>query len=193
MEYEPFKIHYEFNEPMSVLNYAIRTYEVSHWGNIAVEDKYQIENIGATLEGEFGRVDYDAYGRFGGKNAIRLLRAKLPLKSFGLWYRDEIGNVSTSRAAREWDNVRLDLVPRFPILGGWKSNFFIGYNLPSKFHILTDDNTNNYHLNLTFGLPYSDMLARNYTARIVLPEGATNIKVILYISNSKKIIGQSSN
>jgi oligosaccharyltransferase complex subunit alpha (ribophorin I) len=89
------------NNPIAIFNYAVRTYEVSHWGNIAVDDKYQIENIGALLEGEFGRIDYDDYGKNGGKNAIRKLRARLPIRSFGLWYRDEIGNVSTSRAARE--------------------------------------------------------------------------------------------
>ncbi len=99
LQMEPLKIHYENNRPISVFNYAHRTYEVSHWGNIAVEDKYQITNIGAKLEGEFGRVDYDQNN--GGRNAIRKLKAKLPMKSFGLWYRDEIGNVSTSRAARE--------------------------------------------------------------------------------------------
>jgi len=101
MEIEKLKIHYEFNHPLGILNYASVTYEISHWGNIAVEEKYQVENIGAKLEGEFGRVDYDDYGRFGGKNAIRDLRAKYPVKAYGLWYRDEIGNVSTSNAARE--------------------------------------------------------------------------------------------
>ena len=98
---ELLRIHYAFDEAIAVLNYAVRTYEISHWGNIAVEDKYQIENIGAKLEGEFGRVDYDDYGVHGGKNALRRLRARLPLRASGLWYRDEIGNVSTSRAARE--------------------------------------------------------------------------------------------
>jgi oligosaccharyltransferase complex subunit alpha (ribophorin I) len=95
------RIHFEFNYPIGVFNYAQTTYEVSHWGNIAREDKYQIENIGAELQGEFGRVDYDETGRSGGKNGIKILRANLPLRSFGLWYRDEIGNVSTSRASRE--------------------------------------------------------------------------------------------
>jgi oligosaccharyltransferase complex subunit alpha (ribophorin I) len=61
-------------------------------------------------------------------------------------------------------------------MGGWKSNFFIGYNLPSKFYVYTD-NQDSYLLNLTFGMPYQDMLARNYTVKIVLPEGATDIKV----------------
>lgn len=98
---EKLRVHFEYNYPIAVFNYANTTYEVSHWGNIVRDDKYQIENIGALLEGEFGRVDYDDSGRWGGKNAIRHLRAHLPLKSFGLWYRDEIGNVSTSKAARE--------------------------------------------------------------------------------------------
>ncbi len=78
----------------------------------------------------------------------------------------------------QWDDVRLDLSPRFPILGGWKSNFFIGYNLPSKFHISTND-AELYTLNVTYGLPYADVLARNYSVKIVLPEGANDIKVKL--------------
>lgn len=191
LQIEPLKLHYTYLDPIAVLNYAVRTYEVSHWGNIAIEDKYQIENIGAKLEGEFGRVDYDEYGRGGGKNAIRRLRAHLPLRSFGLWYRDEIGNVSTSRAAREYDEARLDLMPRFPILGGWKSNFNIGYNLPSKFHISTDGG-NTYTLNVTFGLPYEDILARNYTVKVVLPEGAGNIKVNLPIDSKYHIAHEKS-
>jgi len=34
-----------------------------------------------------------------------------------------------------------------------------------------------YTLNLTYGLPYEDILARNYSVRVVLPEGASDIKV----------------
>jgi oligosaccharyltransferase complex subunit alpha (ribophorin I) len=101
LEIEPLRVHYEFNTPYSMLNYAYLIFEISHWGNIAVEERYQIENIGARLDGEFGRVDYDEYGRHGGKNAIREFRANYPLKAYGLWYRDEIGNVSTSNALRE--------------------------------------------------------------------------------------------
>ena len=55
LELEKLIVHFEFNHPLGILNYAASTYEVSHWGNIAVEEKYQIENIGAKLEGEFGR------------------------------------------------------------------------------------------------------------------------------------------
>lgn len=95
-----FKIHYENNSPLMVFNYGYKSFEVSHWGNVAVEERYQIENIGAKLDGEFGRVDFDERGKNGGKNAFKRLNAKLPLRSNGLWYRDEIGNISTSRASR---------------------------------------------------------------------------------------------
>ena len=172
------KIHYINNNPYIIMNHASKTYQVSHWGNIAVAEDYQIENIGAKLDGEFGRIDYNQYSDKGGKNALKKFKAILPLRAWGLWYRDEIGNISTSNALREWDDVKLDLVPRFPILGGWKSNFGIGYNLPSKFHVNTDNN-GNYVVNLTFGMPYSDLLARNYTVEVILPEGAEDIKVYL--------------
>jgi oligosaccharyltransferase complex subunit alpha (ribophorin I) len=101
LEIEPLKVHYEYNNPYAMLNYAHMDCEISHWGNIAIEEKYQMTNIGAKIDGEFGRVDYDEYGRKGGKNAIREFRARYPIKSYGLWYRDEIGNVSTSSALRE--------------------------------------------------------------------------------------------
>ena len=178
-------IHFENNKPLTVFNYAIKTFQVSHWGNIAVKEEYQIENIGAKLIGEFGRIDYDE-GLTGGKNALKSIRATLPLRSWGLWYRDEIGNVSTSNARRELNNVDLLLTPRFPILGGWKSNFDIGYNLPTKFNVKTN-NKGNYMVNLTFGMPYKNMLARNYTVKVILPESADNIKVKLPIDTQYNI------
>ncbi len=178
-------IHYLNNKPLMVFNYAVKTFQVSHWGNIAVTEEYQLENIGAKLIGEFGRIDYDE-GVTGGKNAMKKIRAKLPLRSWGLWYRDEIGNVSTSNARRDMNDVDLELTPRFPILGGWKSNYDIGYNLPTKFHVKTN-NKGNYMVNLTFGMPYQNMLARNYTVKIILPETADNIKVNLPIETPYQV------
>ena len=178
-------IHYLNNKPLMVFNYAIKTFQISHWGNIAVTEEYQIENIGAKLIGEFGRIDYDG-GINGGKNALLKMDAKLPLRSWGLWYRDEIGNVSTSNARRDMNDVSLELYPRFPILGGWKSNYDIGYNLPTKFHVKTN-NRGNYMVNLTFGMPFKSMLARNYTVKIILPESADNIKVNLPIDTNYQV------
>ena len=185
-DYHPLSIHFENNKPFVVFNYANKTYQISHWGNIAIEEQYQIENIGAKLDGEFGRIDYDEGSRTGGKNALTEISAKLPLRAWGLWYRDEIGNISTSIAKREWNDVDLSLRPRFPILGGWKTNFGIGYNLPSKFHINSDGN-GNYMLNLTFGMPFNDILAKDFSVEVDLPEGAYDVKLNLPIKGKYNI------
>ena len=65
-----------------VFNYARKTFQISHWGNIAVTEEYQIENIGAKLIGEFGRIDYDD-GVTGGKNALKKNKSQITFKSLG--------------------------------------------------------------------------------------------------------------
>ena len=179
----PFTIHYINNDPYVIINKAYISYKISHWGNIEVNQQFNIENIGAKLDGEFDRNDYDPTNIKGGRNAFTQLEAELPLRSWGLWYRDEIGNVSTSNAIREWDNVKLYLYPRFPILGGWKSNFGIGFNLPSKFHVNTDNN-GNFKVSLNFGMPFNDIVAKNYSMEIILPSGAYVNKIDLPIKSN---------
>lgn len=48
-----------------------------------------------------------------------------------MYYRDEIGNISTSNLKEMDDFVELELRPRFPLFGGWKTQYYIGYNVPS--------------------------------------------------------------
>lgn len=183
---EEFRLHYEFNNYIAQFNTVEKSFEISHWGNIAIEEKYFLENVGAKLDGEFGRVDYDDNGLKGGKNALRSLEEILPLRANNLWYRDDIGNVSTSTAVREWDNVKLEIEPRFPLLGGWKTTYMIGYSLPLKFHVNVDKD--NLHVaNLTFGLGYHDIIAKNFTYKVVLPEHSTITKIDLPIDSPYKI------
>jgi oligosaccharyltransferase complex subunit alpha (ribophorin I) len=45
-------------------------------------------------------------------------------------YRDEIGNISTSRVATSQNFTQLLIGPRFPLYGGWKISFYVEYYLP---------------------------------------------------------------
>jgi oligosaccharyltransferase complex subunit alpha (ribophorin I) len=74
---------------------------VSHWGNIAILEEYALHNQGANLTGEFGRVVFNKYNTNAGKNALKELIATLPFSTWGIYYRDEIGNISTSNAKRD--------------------------------------------------------------------------------------------
>ena len=76
-------------------------YQVSHWGNIATQSFFQLLNQGPSLKGEFSRAVYNWMNPHTGKNAITKMDAELPYHTWGLWYRDEIGNISTSNAWRD--------------------------------------------------------------------------------------------
>lgn len=52
------KIHFENNAPFLTISSIIRTIEVSHWGNIAVEETIDLRHTGAVLKGPFSRYDY---------------------------------------------------------------------------------------------------------------------------------------
>ena len=61
----------------------------------------------------------------------RLLQTLLPASARDVYYRDEIGNISTSNLREMDDQMELELRPRFPLFGGWKTHYYIGYNVPS--------------------------------------------------------------
>lgn len=65
-------------------------------------------------------------------NFFCLFQTVLPEFAADVYYRDEIGNISTSNLRQEDDGeVSLELRPRFPLFGGWKTHYVVGYNLPS--------------------------------------------------------------
>ena len=164
---------------MILMNYAKKSFQISHWGNIVVKEEFQIENIGAKIKNNFDKINYNEYNKKEGKNSLKFLNAFLPLRAWNIYYKDEKGNISTTFVKKELNNVILTQIPRFPIYGGLKNNFYIGYNLPTKFYVL-NDNKGNYLVNLTFGMPYKNILAKNYIVKVTL-DNPDNIKVILPI------------
>lgn len=55
---DAFKVHYENNSPFLTITSMTRVIEVSHWGNIAVEENVDLKHTGAVLKGPFSRYDY---------------------------------------------------------------------------------------------------------------------------------------
>ena len=96
----PLRVHAENNNPIVVFKSVKKTIEVSHWGNIGILEEYALQNRGANLTGEFGRVVYNKYNSNSGKNALKDMTSILPYQTWGIYYRDEIGNISTSNAIR---------------------------------------------------------------------------------------------
>jgi oligosaccharyltransferase complex subunit alpha (ribophorin I) len=125
----------------------------------------------------------------------------LPELAADVYYRDEIGNISTSNLRQEDDgDVSLELRPRFPLFGGWKTHYVVGYNLPSFSNLFNSGNlilkaitySNSYKCYCLFAFRVGDefvlqmdlishifdhMVIDDALVRIILPEGASNIEI----------------
>ena len=128
-EQSELSVHYENNKPFLTISSMLRVIEVSHWGNIAVEETIDMYHSGAKLKGPFSRFDF--MRKQGSQGVVKSFKTLLPSTAADVYYRDEIGNISTSNLRTSLDQVELELRPRFPLFGGWRTHYTVGYNVPS--------------------------------------------------------------
>jgi len=172
-------IHYENNSPFLTITNLIRTIEISHWGNIAVEETVDMYHSGAKLKGSFSRFDY--MRRQGGSSSVKSFKTLLPPSASDVYYRDEIGNISTSnlripKNSKVNEPVELELRPRFPLFGGWKTHYTIGYNVPVYQYLFTKGDDFLLRMKLIDHI-YDDQYIESATIRIILPEHSTNTEI----------------
>jgi len=167
------KIHYENNSPFVAVTEMVRTVEVSHWGNVAVEESFTIKHVGALLKGTFSRYDYQRTPTYA---AVKSLKVALPAAAKDVYYRDVIGNISTSNMLVQEDSVELELRPRFPLFGGWKTQYYIGYNVPSYEYLYSQGEK--FALKMRFiDHVFDDFVVEKLTVKVILPEGVKDINV----------------
>ncbi|GLV43151.1 uncharacterized protein CBL_14170 [Carabus blaptoides fortunei] len=168
-------IHYENNSPFLTVTNLNRHIEVSHWGTIAIEESVSLLHTGATLKGSFSRYDYQR-DNGNGLNSIKSFKTILPASAESPYYRDFNGNISTSNMRIKKDSVELDLRPRFPLFGGWKTCYTLGYSVPSYQYLFHKGD--NYLLKIRLiDHVYDDMQVDQLETTIVLPVGATDIQL----------------
>jgi len=171
------KLHFENNKPFITASKVIKEIEISHWGaNVAVEELYEMQHDGAALKGTFSRFDYQRTPA-GKGSVVPSLKQILPSGAIDVYYRDEIGNISTSNLWEVESGPIMDVVPRYPLFGGWKIGFYFGYNLPSNKYLFIDDSdSSRYILDIPFASCFTDVSIDELVVRIILPEGAKNIE-----------------
>lgn len=167
------RVHFENNAPFLVAERLEREVEVSHWGNVAVTDKVWVKHTGATLKGSFSRFDFQRQdiGPF-----ITEWTTILPLEAKDVYYRDLIGNISTSALRQDYraGETVLELTPRFPMFGGWRNHYTIGYNVPSATYLSSDGSSYQLKVPATPEL-YNEFIIENYFLKFVLPEGVADV------------------
>ncbi|KAB8346082.1 hypothetical protein FH972_023133 [Carpinus fangiana] len=177
---EAVSVRYEFTKPVNFVSSLERDLEVSHWGgNLATEERYMYENRAAALKGHFNRVQWAASNYYN-PATMALKTFSMPLRkgSSEPYFIDDIGNISTSNFRPAGREPLLELHPRYPVFGGWRFKFKVGWNadLAGALRKLEGDQ---YVLKIPFlegpkqaeGISYEQV-----KVRIVLPEGATNVR-----------------
>ena len=178
----PVTVRYEFTKPILTCSMLERDLEISHWGgNLATEERYWLRNDAAMLSDYFSRVGW-ATQSFYNRPTSALKELKVPLKpgSVDPYFTDDIGNVSTSRyRPNKVREAGLELKPRYPVFGGWKYSFKIGWNnaLTSFLRKLKNGDTYALSVSLLEGPKMPEGVQYEHLQfRLILPEGATNVR-----------------
>jgi oligosaccharyltransferase complex subunit alpha (ribophorin I) len=171
----PLLVHFESNKAFLTVEYLNREIEISMWGNVAVEEFHRWRNDGAELKGGFSRYEFQVNPAASGHAAVKEVSMNIPAIAEDVYYRDAIGNISTSH---HWKN-KLLIIPRFPMFGGWQTKFCVGYNVPAHHFLSSSTSVSGQHtLNITFGPSFDDdVFVDHQKVKIILPEGVTDIKV----------------
>jgi oligosaccharyltransferase complex subunit alpha (ribophorin I) len=174
----PAIVHYTNNKPFSKFTDSVIELEVSHWGNVAIEEIHELKHTGAELIGGFSRIDYQMR-RSASTPSFRNLIGTLPAQAHSMYYRDQIGNISTSDLRVVDGALELDLQTRFPIFGGWKTQFYFGYSVPTDTMLSYDPESGKYKLKFDLFTIFEDVWIGELDVKLILPEGCTDIQVDL--------------
>nr|XP_022910528.1 dolichyl-diphosphooligosaccharide--protein glycosyltransferase subunit 1 [Onthophagus taurus] len=178
LTHDQMTVHFESNAPFLSVTRIERLIEISHWGNIAVQENIEILHSGAKLKGAFSRYDYQR-DTSGSHHSIKSYHTALPAAAHSIYYRDSNGNISTSQVRIKKDWIELELRPRFPLFGGWKSSYTLGYSVPS-YQYLMKSASGQYLLRMRLlDHVFDDMYVKELETSIVLPIGVQNIKLNL--------------
>ncbi|KAJ3306725.1 proteasome regulatory particle base subunit [Kappamyces sp. JEL0829] len=126
-------LHYQDSSSTLVAKNYLKTVRVSYWSpELHVQEDYELHHMGAKLKGHFSRIDFklSQYGHHQ-TTVVKELTAALPMDAKDVYYKDVVGNISTSHFRNEKKRSVLEIKPRFPLYGGWKCNWFQGYTIPN--------------------------------------------------------------
>jgi oligosaccharyltransferase complex subunit alpha (ribophorin I) len=95
----PLSVHFESEYPFVTMTSVRKLIEVSHYGNINVEEHYVLQNTGARLKGGFSRYDYQRQQQSKSPaGSFRQITALLPASATNIYYRDQVRDLSNAPA-----------------------------------------------------------------------------------------------
>jgi len=169
-----FRVHFTLDRSFETLTTALKSVELSMWGNLKLNYDFRIVNEAAELDGELSNIDYMPHMTNTGKNSLRQNRLFLPRDVWRLSLTDEVGNLTRCLANyHNEEEIDLVIIPRFSLFGNWKSTYWISYNQwSSKYLSQSIQNPSLFKLETSFTHILGTTLTKEYTLQFCLPEFA---------------------
>lgn len=177
------KIHFFFDVALPVVPQVVKTIEVSQLGAaVSVHEQVELVNRAAELDGEFNRIPYthmrySANSPFKVDHSLLSVDASVPLNAENIHYRDVIGNISSSNAWRDKRLTRVSLRPRFPLLGGWKTEFEFMYVVPAVDGVIKQFGDDEFLLSVPVLHSFANIFAEKQIVKLVLPPGVSGVEI----------------
>lgn len=216
----PFVVHSVSDFPALTVTNLRRDIWINQWtSTVEVEEWWYVRHDGASLSESksapygFSITDFKKQKMMNqlAKSVVLGIDFSLPEPASGVYFRDDVGNVSTSnfrsgRWVKGGLNVKLgtsknrpsilQIRPRYPLFGGWIYAWYHGYQVPIDYFGQQDDSnvgSADYHFQLPVlpilhqpqPQPLDYLPINNLTVRFILPEGASKVN---FGKSSKNII-----
>ncbi|GLE06469.1 hypothetical protein PINS_up015716, partial [Pythium insidiosum] len=124
------RVHFKNHSPFMTVTSLVKEIEVSMWGRVSVEEVYDLLHTGAKLKGRLLAFRLHCKGARGA--SFHELRASLPREAVNVYYRDQIGNVSTSRLRVTDTRQELEFKAPLPAASAAaKTQWYLGYSVPT--------------------------------------------------------------
>ena len=187
---QPMGLLYDHNFPLTHVINLNRSMWIpaSDVAQVPVEEYYELTNSGAELKGGFSRIDW-MKGRF---EQTRNHWALSHMEILGndnqfddYYFTDKVGMVSTHQKVKG----HLVLQPRFPVFGGWKYNFTLGWNNDvSQYIHKVDDEEDTYVAKFPLLNGLRDATYKTVYLSFYLPEDAELVNIASPVEFSELIV-----
>eukprot|EP01006_Ploeotia_vitrea_P010669 TRINITY_DN27682_c0_g1_i1.p2 TRINITY_DN27682_c0_g1~~TRINITY_DN27682_c0_g1_i1.p2 ORF type:complete len:452 (+),score=37.59 TRINITY_DN27682_c0_g1_i1:58-1413(+) len=176
--HKKFRVHFSTGATFQKATRAHRILQLSHWGGtLAVEEEYDFVNSATTFKGIYSRLDFEQRRP---TTAITAISALIPKAAVDIYYRDTIGNISTSTVrVHSKSKLEVEMKPRYPLMGGWKANFYWGYNVPLSAVCKQLEGSDSWELTIPRAQNIRDIWVEQLEVDVRLPDGASIVSVSL--------------
>ena len=132
---------------------------------------YDLILLNIRLKGHFSQIDFKlTQFTHGSTSVVKSMTANLPAEAKDVFYKDAVGNVTTSNLRKEKSRTLLELRPRFPLYGGWKTSWFHGYTIPN--YPVLQKKSDEYTFEMSMSPSIKNIFTERAFLEVILPEGA---------------------